>query len=211
MNEFISQYRSEIIQQTLEHLLLVGVSTAMAIIVGIPLGVLISRKPQFSKLVLSFANIMQTVPSLALFGFLIPLSGIGELTAIVALTLYALLPIIRNTYSAIANVSPAIREAGLAMGMTSWQLLWQVEIPLAAGVIISGIRVAAVIGIGLATISAAIGAGGLGEFIFRGLATVNSQLILLGAIPAAIMALMVDFTLGRVERLLTPTANRNKK
>ncbi|GET37196.1 ABC transporter permease [Microseira wollei] len=209
--DFLLQYRDEIIQLTLEHMFLVGISTGIAILVGIPLGILITRKPEFSQLVLGFANIMQTVPSLALFGFLIPISGIGEWTAIIALTLYALLPIIRNTYTGIANVDPAIREAGRGMGMTSQQLLWQVEIPLAFGVILAGIRVATVIAIGLATISAAIGAGGLGEFIFRGLATVNGQLILLGAIPAALMALVVDFTLGFVERLLTPTVGRNNK
>ncbi|HAX76604.1 MAG TPA: choline ABC transporter permease, partial [Cyanobacteria bacterium UBA11372] len=171
--DFLLQYRDEIIQLSLEHLFLVGISTGIAILVGIPLGILITRKPEFSQLVLGFANIMQTVPSLALFGFLIPISGIGEWTAIIALTLYALLPIIRNTYTGIVNVDPAIREAGRGMGMTSQQLLWQVEIPLAFGVILAGIRVATVIAIGLATISAAIGAGGLGEFIFRGLATVN--------------------------------------
>ncbi len=211
MIDFLLQYRDEIIQLTIEHLFLVGISTGIAILVGIPLGILITRKPEFSQLVLGCANIMQTIPSLALFGFLIPISGIGEWTAIIALTLYALLPIIRNTYTGIVNVDPAIREAGRGMGMTTQQLLWQVEIPLAFGVILAGIRVAIVIAIGLATISAAIGAGGLGEFIFRGLATVNGQLILLGAIPAALMALVVDFSLGLVERLLTPTVGRNKQ
>jgi osmoprotectant transport system permease protein len=211
MIDFLLQYRDEIIQLTIEHLFLVGISTGIAILVGIPLGILITRKPELSQLVLGFANIMQTIPSLALFGFLIPISGIGEWTAIIALTLYALLPIIRNTYTGIVNVDPGIWEAGRGMGMTSQQLLWQVEIPLAFGVILAGIRVATVIAIGLATISAAIGAGGLGEFIFRGLATVNGQLILLGAIPAALMALVVDFSLGFVERLLTPTVGRNNK
>jgi osmoprotectant transport system permease protein len=214
MTEFILQYRDEIIQQSLEHLFLVAISTGIAILIGIPLGILITRKPEYSQVVLGFANVMQTIPTLALFAFLIPVpivGGIGARTAIVALTLYALLPIIRNTYTAIANVDPAIREAGRGMGMTDWQLLWQVEIPLGLGVILAGIRVAIVIGIGLATISAAIGAGGLGEFIFRGLSTVNSPLILLGAIPAALMALVVDFTLGWVERLLTPTVGRKQQ
>lgn len=214
MIEFLFLYRDEIIQQSSEHLFLVAISTGIAILVGIPLGILITRKPQFSQMVLGFANVMQTIPSLALFGFLIPVpivGGIGARTAIVALTLYALLPIIRNTYTGIAGVDPAIREAGRGMGMTDWQLLFQVEIPLALGVILAGIRVATVIGVGLATISAAIGAGGLGEFIFRGLSTVNSSLILLGAIPAALMALVIDFTLGWIERLLTPTFGRMHK
>lgn len=214
MIEFLFLYRDEIIQQSSEHLFLVAISTGIAIVVGIPLGILITRKPQFSQMVLGFANVMQTIPSLALFGFLIPVpivGGIGARTAIVALTLYALLPIIRNTYTGIAGVDPAIREAGRGMGMTDWQLLFQVEIPLALGVILAGIRVATVIGVGLATISAAIGAGGLGEFIFRGLSTVNSSLILLGAIPAALMALVIDFTLGWIERLLTPTFGRMHK
>jgi osmoprotectant transport system permease protein len=211
MIEFVLQYRQEIIQQTLEHLFLVSISTGIAIIFGIPLGILITRKPELSHFVLGFANLMQTIPSLAIFGFLIPVSGIGATTAIVALTLYALLPIIRNTYTGITNVDPAIREAGYGMGMTDRQLLLQVEIPLALGVILAGIRVATVIGVGLATISAAIGAGGLGEFIFRGLSTVNSGLILIGAIPAALMALVIDSSLGWMEGLLIPTVGRNNK
>jgi osmoprotectant transport system permease protein len=211
MIEFLLVYRDEIIQQTLEHLFLVSISTGIAIIFGIPLGILITRKPELSHFVLGFANLMQTIPSLAIFGFLIPVSGIGATTAIVALTLYALLPIIRNTYTGITNVDPAIREAGYGMGMTDRQLLFQVEIPLALGVILAGIRVATVIGVGLATISAAIGAGGLGEFIFRGLSTVNSSLILIGAIPAAVMALVIDSSLGWMEGLLIPTVGRNNK
>lgn len=213
MTAFLFQYRNEIIQHTTEHLFLVAISTCIAILLGIPLGILITRKPEFSPLVLGFANVIQTVPSLALFGFLIPvpvLGGIGARTAIVALTLYALLPIIRNTYTGILSVDPAIREAGRGMGMTDWQLLWQVEMPLSLDIILAGIRVATVIGVGLATIAAAIGAGGLGDFIFRGLSTVNSSLILLGAIPAALMALIVDVTLGWVERLLQPTVGRNQ-
>lgn len=201
------QYLPQIIQPTLQHLFLVGVSIAIATLVGIPLGILVTRKPGLTKSVLGFANVVQTIPSLALFGFLIPvpiIGGIGSRTAIVALTLYSLLPIIRNTYTGITKVDPAIREAGRGMGMTDWQLLSQVEIPLSLGFILAGVRVATVISVGVATLAAAIGAGGLGTFIFRGIATVNNQLILAGAVPAALMALIADFLLGWLERRLTP-------
>ena len=203
MINFINRYGAEIIQRATEHLCLVTVAIFIAISVGIPLGILVTRKPKFKKPILGFANIMQTIPSLALFGLLLPVSGIGDNTAIIALTLYSLLPIIRNTYTGIVGVDPAIREAGIGMGMTDMQLLWQVEIPLALGVILAGVRVATVIAIGLATIAAAIGAGGLGVFIFRGVATVNNQLLLAGAIPAALMALAADFGLGLVEARLS--------
>jgi osmoprotectant transport system permease protein len=204
--EFFARYTDEILQRSGQHLVLVLISTAIAVLIGIPLGILITRRPNLGRPILGFANVMQTIPSLALFGFLLPLpviGGIGERTAIVALILYALLPVIRNTYIGITNVDPAIREAGRGMGMTDRQLLLQVEIPLAMGVILAGVRVATVIGIGVATIAAAIGAGGLGEFIFRGVAIVDNQLILAGAIPAAIMALAADFGLGWIERRLT--------
>src|SRR5947208_1221195 len=183
-----------------------------AILIGVLLGILLTRRPNLSKPVLGFANIMQTVPSLALFGFLIPLNiylfhvrilgGIGARTAIVALVLYALLPIIRNTFIGISGVDPAIREAGRGMGMTDRQLLFQVELPLALGVIIAGIRVATVICVGTATIAAAIDAGGLGRYIFRGLRMNDNVLILAGAVPAALIALAADLLLGYVERLL---------
>ena len=206
MSQFINRYGAEIIQRSLEHLYLVTIAIFIAIIVGIPLGILVTRKPKLKKPILGFANIMQTIPSLALFGLLIPvpvLGGIGDRTAIIALTLYSLLPIIRNTYTGIVGVDPAIVVAGTGMGMTDMQLLWQVELPLALGVILAGVRVAAVIAIGLGTIAAAIGAGGLGVFIFRGVATVNNQLLLAGAIPAALMALAADFGLGLVETRLS--------
>src|SRR5215467_14418070 len=193
--DFIIQNRIEIAQLTFEHLWIVGVSTALAIAAGIPLGILITRKPVLHNPVLVTANIIQTVPSLALFGFLLPAPWIGERAgrlAILALTLYALLPVIRNTYTGIKGVDRAVVEAARGMGMTDRQLLWQVELPLALGVIIAGVRVAAVISVGLATIAAAIGAGGLGEYIFRGLAMVNNQVILAGAIPAAILAIAAD-------------------
>ena len=209
--EFLLHHRAEVLTLTLEHLFLVGVSTGIAILIGVPLGILLTRWPSASKPILGFANVMQTVPSLALFGFLIPLNiylfqirlvgGIGARTAVVALVLYALLPIVRNTFTGISGVDPAIREAGKGMGMTGRQLLFQVEIPLALGVIIAGVRVATVISVGTATIAAAIDAGGLGRYIFRGLRMNDNTLILAGAVPAAVMALAADFLLGWVERV----------
>lgn len=205
--EYFLSHRTELFEHTLEHLWLVGVSTLLAVAIGLPLGILLTRWPAWRKLVLGSANIMQTIPSLALFGFLLPAPWIGERAdrlAILALTLYALLPIIRNTHAGIVGVDPAVVEAGRGMGMTDRQLLFQVELPLALGVIITGIRVATVISIGVATIAAAIGAGGLGEYIFSGVAMVNNQLILAGAIPAALLALTADVGLGLVEKRLRP-------
>jgi osmoprotectant transport system permease protein len=201
--EFIWARRSEVLVLTLEHLEIVAISILIAVVIGLPLGILMTRKAALSRPVLAIANVVQTIPSLALFGFLIPLpfiGGIGTRTAIVALVLYSLLPIIRNTYIGISGVDPAIREAGRAMGMTDGQLLWKVEIPLALGVIFAGIRVATVIAVGVATIAAAVGAGGLGLFIFRGVSMVDSRLILAGAIPAAALALIADLGLGAVEK-----------
>jgi osmoprotectant transport system permease protein len=203
--QYILQNRAEVLQLTLEHLWLVGVSTLLAVIVGIPLGILITRWPALNKPVLGSANVIQTIPSLALFGFLLPVPWIGaraERLAILALTLYALLPLIRNTYAGIKGVDPSVVEAGRGMGMTDRQLLFQVELPLALGVIIAGVRVATVISVGVATIAPAIGAGGLGEYIFRGLSMVNYQVILAGAIPAAALALLCDVSLGWLERRL---------
>jgi osmoprotectant transport system permease protein len=204
---FLVQNRRQVLDLTLEHLWLVGASIFLAVLIGIPLGILITRVPRLNKLVLGSANIIQTIPSLALFGFLLPAPWIGERAdrlAILALMLYALLPLIRNTYAGIRGVDPAVVEAGRGMGMTDQQLLFQVELPLALGVILAGVRVATVLCIGLATIAAAIGAGGLGEFIFRGLAMVNNQVILAGAVPAALLAILADWSLGWVERRLTP-------
>ncbi|MFN6517600.1 MAG: ABC transporter permease [Nostoc sp. CreGUA01] len=199
---FLVKYASEIIQHTLEHLFLVGIAIGIAILVGIPLGILITRQTYLRQPIIGIANVLQTIPSLALFGLLIPIAGIGVLPAIMALTLYSFLPIILNTYTGITGVDPAIREAGIGMGMTDRQLLLQVEIPLAMGVILGGIRVATVIAVGVATIAAAIGAGGLGVFIFRGISLVNSELILAGALPAAVIALMADFIIGWIENKL---------
>ena len=203
--QFMSANRQQVIELTLEHIQLAGISTLIAACVGIPLGILITRIPSLSKLIIGGANVIQTIPSLALFGFLIPAPWIGERAsrlAILALALYCLLPLIRNTYAGIRGVDPAVVEAGRAMGLTDRQLLFQVELPLASGVIVAGVRIAVVLSIGLATIAAAIGAGGLGEFIFRGLAMVSNQVILAGAIPAALLALAADFLLGQLERRL---------
>jgi osmoprotectant transport system permease protein len=205
--QFMLQNHTEVLELTLEHLWLVGISTLLAVLIGIPLGILITRWPALNKPVLGGANIIQTIPSLALFGFLLPAPWIGaraDRLAILALALYALLPLIRNTYVGIQSVDPAVVEAGRGMGLTDRQLLFQVELPLALGVIIAGVRVATVISVGLATIAAAIGAGGLGEYIFRGLAMVNNQVILAGAIPAAAMALLADVSLGWLEKRLSP-------
>ncbi len=196
---------SEILLRSGEHVVLVAIAMIIAIALGIPLGITIARYPKLAPPILGIANALQTIPSLAIFGFLISvpfLGGIGKNPAIVALTLYALLPLIRNTYIGITSVDPAIREAGKGMGMTDWQLLTQVEIPLAAGVILAGIRVATAISVGVATIAAAIGGGGLGVFIFRGLSTVDNRLILAGAIPAAAIALGADLALGWLETRL---------
>jgi osmoprotectant transport system permease protein len=198
---------SEIVTETGRHLLLVAVSVGLATLVGVPLGILLTRRPAWQRWVLGAANVVQTVPSLALFGLLIPvplIGGIGLRTALVALTLYALLPVLRNTVVGITGVDPAVREAGRGLGMTDGQLLRRVELPLAASVILAGVRLATVIGIGLATIAAAIGAGGLGVFIFRGVAMVDNRTILAGALPAAGLALAADGLLGAVERRLRP-------
>jgi osmoprotectant transport system permease protein len=177
----------------------------LATAIGIPLGILVTRKPWLSKPILGFANTAETIPSLALFGFLLPIPWLGargDRLAIAALTLYALLPIIRNTVAGINGVDPAVRETARAMGMTDRQILFQVELPLSYSYLIAGIRVATVLTIGIATIAAAIGAGGLGEFIFRGLSMMNNQLILAGAIPAAVLALAAEGLFTVIERRL---------
>jgi osmoprotectant transport system permease protein len=197
----------EILDLTLEHLFLVGLSIGIAAALAIPVGILLTRRACLQRWVLGFANIMQTVPSLALFGFLIPLpflGGIGKHTAIVALVLYALLPILRNTLTGILGVDGAVRESAVAMGMTGRQLLREVELPLAARTILAGLRIATVTTIGTATIAAAIGGGGLGVFIFRGLASVDTTLLLAGAVPAALMAVVADRGLEWVEQKLSP-------
>jgi osmoprotectant transport system permease protein len=202
-----SSLARDLLDLTLEHLFLVSLSMGIAAAVAIPAGILLTRRMFLQRWVLGFANIMQTVPSLALFGFLIPLpflGGIGQHTAIVALVLYALLPILRNTLTGILNVDPAVRESAIGMGMTGWQLLWEVELPLATRTILAGLRIATVTTIGTATIAAAIGGGGLGVFIFRGLASVDTTLLLAGAVPAALIAVAADRGLEWVEHKLSP-------
>lgn len=199
---FLQQNWPELWEHLREHLWLVFVSTLIAVAIGLPTGVLLTRQKSLRGPILGIANVMQTIPSLALFGFLIPLpfiGGIGARTAIVALVLYSLLPIIRNTVTGILGVDPNVREAAVAMGLTGTQVLWKVELPLAMSVIITGIRVALVIAIGVATIAAAVGAGGLGVFIFRGIRQFDNNLLLAGAVPAALLALTADFGLGLFE------------
>src|SRR2546422_139478 len=202
---FFAEHRAEIFGATLDHLALVVIAMLIAILIGVPLGMFIVQRPALRAIALGVAGIFQTVPSLALFGFLIPIpfiGGIGKRTAIVALVLYALLPILRNTYVGLTGIDPAVLEAAEAMGMTRAQTLFRVRFPLALAVILAGIRTATIITIGVATIAAAIGAGGLGTFIFRGVALVSDALILAGAIPAALLALLADFLLGLLERRL---------
>jgi osmoprotectant transport system permease protein len=197
---------SEILSLSLEHLELVLITIAIAMALALPGAVLLARRAAARRWVMGFANLAQTIPSLALFGFLLPLpfiGGIGKRTAIIALCLYALLPILRNTLVGILGVDPAVREPAVAMGMTARQILWQVELPLAVPSILAGLRIATVATIGTATIAAAIGGGGLGVFIFRGIAMVDTHTVLAGAIPAAIMALAADEGLEWVERKLT--------
>ena len=194
----------ELYVKTLEHLMLTGVSTGVAVLVGLPLGVWITRRAGLRGAVLGVAGVFQTIPSLAMLAFLLPILGIGIKPALVALTLYAILPIVRNTYAGLHGISPEVIEAADGLGFTDHQRLWMVEIPLAIPVIVAGIRTATVIGVGIATLSAFIGAGGLGDFINRGLALNNNSLILLGAVPAAILALLLDYSIGLVEALLLP-------
>ena len=198
--ELLLDKRLEIGAKTLEHLWLTGISVLLAVVIGLALGILLSRKQRLAAPVIGFANVIQTIPSIALLGFMIPLVGIGSTPAIIALFLYALLPIIRNTYTGISDVDPAVKEAGSGLGMTDWQLLRKVEIPLALPVIFAGIRTATVINVGVATLCALIAAGGLGEFIFTGIALNNVQLIMLGAIPAALLAILLDALLGIVQK-----------
>ena len=199
--EFMRQQSDKLFTQTLQHIGLTFISLFIAVLVGLPLGIWIARKKQFSGPILGIAGVLQTIPSIALLGFMIPLLGIGAKPAIVALLLYALLPIIRNTYTGITGVDAAVKEAALAMGMSKWQILFKVELPLAMPVILAGIRTATVINVGVATLASYIAAGGLGEFIFGGISLNNTNMILAGAIPAALLAIIFDFLLSRVQKL----------
>jgi osmoprotectant transport system permease protein len=202
---FFATHAREVLTLTVEHLWLVGISMVLAVGIGVPLGILLTRRPRWRSPVLGVTNAIQTIPSLALFGLFLPLPWLGaraDRLAITALTLYALLPIVRNTYVGITGIDPSVHEAAHGMGLTDRQVLWQVELPLAWGVILAGIRVSTVTTVGVATIAAAIGAGGLGEFVFRGLAMVDNDVILAGAIPAAVLALLADAVLGRAEKIV---------
>ncbi|MDH3358023.1 MAG: ABC transporter permease [Desulfobulbaceae bacterium] len=202
MIDFLIEKSPELLIKFREHVVLTGVSTSFAILAGVPLGILITRHKTIRGTVLAVAGVVQTIPSLAMLAFLLPILGIGIKPAIVALTLYAFLPIIRNTYTGLTNISDEIIEAATGVGFTPMQMLCLVELPLAMPVIFAGIRTAAVIGVGIATLSSFIGAGGLGDFINRGLALNNTNLIFLGAGTAAILALTIDFFLGFVESLI---------
>jgi osmoprotectant transport system substrate-binding protein/osmoprotectant transport system permease protein len=204
---FLAERRGELLALTGQHLVLVLVSTGIAAAVGLPAGIAMARRPRLARVLLGLAGLLQTIPSLALFGFLIPLpfiGGIGARTAIVALVLYALLPVLRNTYTGILQVDRAVVEAATGMGMTPAQRLRMVELPLALPVILAGLRIAAVVSVGTATIAAAVGAGGLGTYVFRGIATLDTGLILAGAVPAALLAMVTDALLGAVEKSRRP-------
>ena len=206
---FLSRHGWEITRLSFEHLWLTGCAMLLAVFIGLPTGVLLTRRRSLASPVLAIANVIQTVPSLALFGLLLPVPWLGQdaaRLAIFALTGYALLPILRNTYTGIEGIDPALRDVANALGMTSWQRLRKVELPLSASFILAGIRTATVICVGVATIAAAIGAGGLGELIFRGVASVDNGLVLAGAIPAALLALVADTGLGLLERRLAVKA-----
>jgi osmoprotectant transport system permease protein len=202
--DYLIENRIDVLVRSMQHIGLVAASVGIAVVLGVPLGVIITRKERLRGPILGIANVVQTIPSLALFGFLlaVPFIGLGARNAIIALVAYSILPIVRNTFAGIDGVDPAVREAAIGMGMTDSQLLWMVELPLAAPIMLAGIRVAAVMGVGIATIAAAIGAGGLGVFIFRGLSMVDNGVILAGAVPAALLALLVDGALHLIERRL---------
>ena len=205
MNAFLQRYGAQIARLTFEHVWLTASAMLFACAIGLPLGVLLTRRQALAKPVIGVANVLQTIPSLAMFGLLLPVPFLGERAArlaIVALTAYALLPILRNTYAGIGSVDPEVIDVANALGMTGWQRLLKVELPMAASVILAGLRVATVTCVGVATIAAAIGAGGLGELIFRGVASVDNGLVLAGAVPAALLALCADGVLGIFEKRL---------
>jgi osmoprotectant transport system permease protein len=203
MRTFLHQYGAQIARLTFEHIWLTASAMLFAAAIGLPLGIWLTRHERWARPVLGVANVLQTIPSLALFGLLLPVPFLGDRAArlaIVALTGYALLPILRNTYAGIRSVDAALIDVANALGMTGWQRLTKVELPMAASVILAGLRTATVTCVGVATIAAAIGAGGLGELIFRGVASVDNSLVLAGAIPAALLALCADGALGFIEK-----------
>ncbi len=209
--QFIIERGPELGKLIVEHLQITGIAVLLAILIGVPLGIIITRYKKIARYVLGIANVFQTLPSLALFGLIIPILGVGLTPSVFVLFLYALLPIIKNTYIGISNVDTASIEAGKGMGMKNYEILYMVEIPLALPVIMGGIRISTVINIGTATIASLIGAGGLGDFIFKGISMANNNLLLAGAIPTALLALSVDAILGFVEYRITPIGLRENK
>lgn len=201
---YIIENQGQIISLTIEHIKLVTIAVALAIVIGVPIGILISYVKKLNKPVLGLANIVQAIPSMALLGFTIPLLGIGTLPAIVMVVLYSLLPIIKNTYIGIQNISSQTLEAATGIGLTKWQILTKIQIPLALPVIMGGIRISAVSAVGLMTLAAFVGASGLGYLIYAGIRSVNNMQILAGAIPACILALLMDWIIGMIENLVTP-------
>ena len=214
--QYFAQNAGQILKYFLEHIQLTGIAVCISLLIGVPLGIMICRLQKLSKLILGLSNVVQAIPSMALLGFLIPILGIGVKPAIVAVILYSLLPIIKNTYTGIRNIDKDIIESATGIGLTKWQILRKIQIPLALPMIMAGVRISAVTAVGLVTIAAFIGAGGLGFLVFSGIRTVNNNQILAGAIPACLLALVVDYIAGLVEKLVTPisiqeTASRSKK
>lgn len=209
INTFIDR-KDAILTAFQEHIFLAGISMLIAIVIAVPLGIILTRFKKAAETVIGITAIIQTIPSLALLGFMLPVFGIGKVPAIIALTLYALLPILRNTYAGITEVDPALVDAGKGMGMTSFQILFMVELPMTLPILMAGIRTATVLTIGVAALATFIGAGGLGDLIIRGLNVSNNNLILAGAIPAALLALVFDFLLKKIEIFVTPRGLRAK-
>lgn len=207
---FMLERQDQILELTTQHLYLTFIAVFFAVLVAVPLGITITRFEKAAGIVVGIANAVQALPSLALLGFLIPILGIGSKPSIVMIFLYSLLPIIKNTYTGLTNVDRAILEAGRGMGMTNWQLMKMVQLPLALPVIMAGIRISAVTAVGLTTIAALIGAGGLGQLIYRGISMVNNRMIIAGAVPAMILTLVIDFLLNILEKLVTPKGIRRK-
>lgn len=210
LKDFLFNRHEEILKLLMEHIQLTTIAVLIAILIGIPLGVLIAHYKKAATPVLGFANVVQAIPSLALLGFLIPILGIAEKPAIVMVVLYSLLPIIKNTYTALVNIDLDLLEAAKGMGMTKRQILFKVQIPLATPVIMTGIRISAVLAVGLMTIAAFIGAGGLGDLVFRGLQSVNNNMIIWGALPACFLALAMDLMIGALEKLTIPKGIKQK-
>ncbi|MFD1393476.1 ABC transporter permease [Lacticaseibacillus jixianensis] len=210
MGDFLAQHGAELLVKTWEQLYISAISLGLGILVAVPLGVVLTRLPKTAKVVIALASMLQTVPSLALLALMIPLFGIGQVPAIVALFIYSLLPILRNTYIGMQDVSPVLKDAAKGMGMTPVQSIVQVELPMAMPVIMAGIRLSAVYVIAWATLASYIGAGGLGDLIFSGLNLFQPALIIGGTVPVTILALAVDWLLGRLEKRLTPRTSRKE-